>query len=263
MAALPNSQSSAASAATASFAAALLAPLLAFGGMLPAAAADATRPVVVELFTSQGCYSCPPAEAFLGELAQRDDLIALEFHVDYWDDLVYGAAGRWKDVFSDPAYTERQRRYAQSMGSRRVYTPQMVIDGTIEEVGSRRGKVTRAIARARDQWDEAVVVRVEPGASGGLAVTIEGEAGTTSQVWLASFQRNGTTDVSAGENKGKRLVNHNVVTELRQIGEWQGQSLTLELPELRLGPNEGCAVFVQDRELGPILGAAACPHLSS
>ena len=106
-------------------------------------------------------------------------------------------------------------------------------------------------------------MRVEPGASGGLAVTIEGEAGATSQVWLASFQRNGTTDVSAGENKGKRLVNHNVVTELRQIGEWQGQSLTLELPELRLGPNEGCAVFVQDRELGPILGAAACPHLSS
>ena len=97
------------------------------------AAAAEEVPTVVELFTSQGCYSCPPAEAFLGELAKRSDVVALEFHVDYWDDLVYGSAGQWKDPFSDPAYTRRQQVYARGIPGGRVYTPQIVVDGRLED----------------------------------------------------------------------------------------------------------------------------------
>ena len=82
-----------------------------------------TKPVVVELFTSQGCYSCPPAEAYLGELSKNPNIVALEFHVDYWDDLVYGAAGKWKDVFSKPEFTTRQRIYAGNLPDGQVYTP--------------------------------------------------------------------------------------------------------------------------------------------
>lgn len=107
----------------------------------PPANADSAPPVSVELFTSQGCYSCPPAEADLGKLAKRSDVVALEWHVDYWDDLVYGGAGKWKDPFSSPEVTARQRDYNDSIrGQRRVYMPQMIVAGVREAVGSDRSR---------------------------------------------------------------------------------------------------------------------------
>jgi hypothetical protein len=219
---------------------------------------------VVELFTSQSCYSCPPAEAFLGELARQPGVIALEFHVDYWDDLVYGLAGRWKDVYSDPAFTRRQRAYnAVIKGKPTAYTPQMVIDGAQETVGSRRDAVQAAIEAASRDSRPRARVSVAPGPAGGLTVALEGAAAGAAEVWLARFIVARTTQVKAGENNGKSLTNHHVVTELRRIGQWSGGPASVELPEVELGPEEGCAILVQDDRPGPILGAAACPRPSS
>jgi hypothetical protein len=221
-------------------------------------------PTVVELFTSQSCYSCPPAEAFLGELAQQPSVIALEFHVDYWDDLVYGLAGRWKDVYSSPAYTRRQRSYNQAIkGKPTAYTPQMVIDGSREAVGNRRNAVQAAIEAANQDTRPRAQVSITPGATGGLTVALEGAAQAPTQVWLARFILARTTQVQAGENNGKSLTNHHVVTELRQVGQWSGGAARMDLPEVELGPEEGCAILVQDGRPGPILGAATCPRPSS
>ena len=219
---------------------------------------------VVELFTSQSCYSCPPAEAYLGELAGRGDVIALEFHVDYWDELVYGAAGRWKDVFSSPANTERQRVYNRNIrGTTQVHTPQMVIDGHAEAAGTRKGDVENAIAgRSRDQRPRLdVAIANAPG--GGLTVAIDGPVKGPAAVWLARFKRADVTRVQAGENEGKTLTNHHVVTGMERIGMWSGVATTATVQGVALAPGEGCAVLVQNEAQGPILGAAACPPPSA
>jgi len=242
------------------------------GAFAVAAAAD-EPPTVVELFTSQGCYSCPPAEAFLRDLAQEKSVLALEFHVDYWDDLVYGAAGKWKDVFSKREFTERQSGYNRRIRGRgNVYTPQMVIDGRIEAVGSQRLKVLSAIrgaeaARRRPgEGHVAVAVsladsRAEPGS--GATVSLGGGTGAAFaapvDVWMVRLLRERETVVRAGENKGKTLVSRNIVTEIRHIGVWRGHDASFRVPGFSLGDREGCAVLVQDARQGPVLGAGACP----
>lgn len=221
--------------------------------------ADADRasgPVVVELFTSQSCYSCPPAEAYLGELASDPGIVALEWHVDYWDDLVYGAAGRWKDPFSDPAFTERQGLYNRTIrrtGS--VYTPQMVVDGAIEAVGSRRPSVKAAIADA-SRLPKPATVTVSPDGADRLSVQIEGNPNRPTTVWLVQYLRSRTTDVERGENHGKQLVNHNIVRQLDKLANWSGGSvaLTINAPE----PGFGCAILVQRGPGEPIEGAQDC-----
>ncbi len=240
---------------------------LALVGLAPrdGAPAEATAtPTVVELFTSQSCYSCPPAEIFLGELAGRPDVLALEFHVDYWDDLVYGSAGKWKDAFSKPAHTQRQRGYNVSLrGKNSVYTPQMVIDGAAEAVGFRRGAVFSAIEAAASNNRPRVRVALSAGAARGLTIRLAGDAAGPATVWLLRFLRAQTTRVAAGENKDKTLTNHHVVTAIERIGAWRGEASEVVLPEFRLAPEEGCAVVIQDDRPGPILGAAACPLDSS
>ena len=234
--------------------AAIAALALSFGGP-----ARAGGPTVIELFTSQSCYSCPPAEELLGELAEREDLVALEFHVDYWDDLVYGSAGKWKDIFSDPAYTERQRRYAARIRNARVYTPQVVVDGVVQTVGSRRGRVLKLIERSGSAT-KPVRVSVEPAPGGGFTVALESRAGRpAAAVLLARYDIRHVTAVEAGENMGKTLTNHHVVREFREIGYWDGKPVEISLAGIRLGPNQGCAVIVQAPDQGAILGAAACP----
>jgi len=235
----------------------LLAAAAIFGLTVPAHAGG--KPVV-ELFTSQSCYSCPPAEAYLGELAKRGDVIALEYHVDYWDDLVYGLAGRWKDVFSDPAFTARQRAYNIAIRSRgQVYTPQMIVGGTMQTVGSNRGAVEQAIRMAKRAKDSGIDVDVTRRSGGGLAVAVNGEAKASAGVWLVRFERARTTQVKAGENKGKTLTNYHAVREVRRIGAWSGGSKSYDVADLVLASGEGCAVLVQDERPGPILGAAECP----
>ncbi len=224
---------------------------------LPVKAAE-KGPVVVELFTSQGCYSCPPAEAYLGKLAKRSDVIALEFHVDYWDDLVYGAAGKWKDPFSSPANTQRQRQYnTQIRRTAGVYTPQMVIGGQLEAVGSQTGNVEAAISRIAQSGAGPLSVRITPGADGNLNVRIDGQARRAASVWLVSFHRDITTQVRSGENKGKTLTSHNIVSNLQRIGDWRSAPMALTAPMPETG--QGCAVLVQNAATGPVLGAAYCP----
>ena len=222
-------------------------------------AARAGGPTVIELFTSQSCYSCPPAEELLGELADRKDLVALEFHVDYWDDLVYGSAGKWKDIFSDPAYTKRQRRYAARIRNGRVYTPQVVIDGVVQTVGSRRERVLDLIRRS-GAANRPVRVSITSAPDGGFTIGLESSAGRpAAAVLLARYDIRHVTAVEAGENKGKTLTNHHVVREFREVAYWDGMPVEIPLSDVRLGPNQGCAVIVQAPDQGAILGAAACP----
>jgi hypothetical protein len=209
-------------------------------------------PVVVELFTSQGCSSCPPADTLLGELAAEGNVLALSFHVDYWDYI------GWKDPFASPVFTRRQRDYQRSLGARMVYTPQMVIDGRIDVVGSRRGEVRRAIAQSATHSKLPVTIdSSEPGELLARIPAAEVDLADPAVVWLVQFDGKQVTDVKRGENSGATLVNHNVVREIRQLGEWRGAAIDLPLG-LRMDDigAGGCAVIVQSGPTGPIIGAA-------
>jgi len=218
--------------------------LVAIGWSRPGAAGDG--PVVVELFTSQGCNSCPPADALLDELTAREDVIALSFHVDYWDYI------GWSDPFADPAYTQRQRNYRPHLGNRFIYTPQMVIDGQIDVVGSRRSQVSRAIDQAKDHEKLAVSL-----SSTEISLPAGEAPSGRATVWLAFIDQRHETEVAAGENGGRKLVNANVVRKLSAVGTWNGEALSIPLPagEAEAG-RYGCAVLVQDDSSGRILGAA-------
>ncbi len=223
------------------------------------ATAAGLKPTVVELFTSQSCYSCPPAEEFLTDLATEKSLVALEFHVDYWDDLVYGAAGKWKDVFSKRAYTERQSVYNRNIRGRpNVYTPQMVIDGHLEAVGSRRLQVLSRIREAEKDRRARLDVSAAVDPAAGANVRLAGPVDRKAAVWIVRYIKERRTEVRAGENKGKSLLSRNVVTEMRRVGDWKGHETSISVPDFRLADGEGCAVLVQDEALGPILGAATC-----
>lgn len=216
-----------------------------------AADPGAERPVVVELFTSQGCSSCPPADAVLGELAHQPGVLALSFHVDYWDYI------GWKDPFAAAQFTERQRDYAAKLGLRYVYTPQIVVDGRHDIVGSKRRQVTDAIEEA-SRSAPAVMVTLEA-ENGGRALLSAGAApkgGAT--VWLVTFDDAHETQVVRGENSGKALVNSNVVRELTTLGTWDGEAkeFQLDVAAARAEGRGGCAVIVQQGRGGPVIGAA-------
>ncbi len=201
-----------------------------------------TRPVVVELFTSQGCSSCPPADAVLAELAARNDVIALGFHVDYWDGL------GWKDPLSAAGSTERQNNYAAVFGRKEVYTPQIVIDGQRQAIGSHRADVLDAIAGARPE--AAAPISFAPDRR---QVTIGGGEGTGT-VTLFGFVRNRMTEVRRGENAGHTARDVNGVVQLAKLGPWTGaaESFPIDPPDAE----HGLAVLVQAQD-GRILGAAA------
>jgi hypothetical protein len=235
----------------------LLTVALLVGGLGSIATADesapAEAPVVVELFTSQGCNSCPPADALLGELAQRSGLVALAFHVDYWNYI------GWQDPFSSPEATKRQRDYAQSLGLSSVYTPEMVVDGSFDIVGSNRARVDQVIASASQRQKLPVAIATTP--AGGWLVTIPaGETDQPATVWLALYDRQHSTPVRRGENAGKTLTDYNIVREFRPIGQWNGAKLDLPLD---IGATDlaerGFAVIVQAATAGRILGAALAP----
>jgi hypothetical protein len=233
---------------------AMVASLAAFGatGAHGTPPDSGQTPVVVELFTSQGCSSCPPADAFLGELAAEGNVLALAFHVDYWDYI------GWKDPFASPQFTQRQRDYQRSLGTRVVYTPQMVIDGRIDAVGSRRGEVRHAIAQSATHAKVPVVI--DSSATGELVVRIpaaEIDQADPAVVWLIRFDGKHVTEVKRGENSGSTLTDYNVVREMRNLGEWRGGALDLPLG-IRMADigASGCAVIVQSGSTGPIIGAA-------
>lgn len=208
-----------------------------------------SQAVVVELFTSQGCSSCPPADAFLGELAERDDVIALSMHVDYWDYI------GWADPFAIPETTTRQKGYRDQLERRYVYTPQMVIDGKREAVGSRRSAVMEMIEASAAE-PKPVEIRFD--ASSGTVVVPAGTApaeGAT--IWLAVYDAKHETDIQKGENHGKVIRYSNVVRRLQSIGLWTGEELELSIDLAAAAANgrDGCAVIVQQGTTGPVLGA--------
>ncbi len=223
----------------------------------PFSLAAAERPLtVVELFTSQGCSSCPPADAFLGELAGRDDVLALSFHVDYWDYI------GWKDPFASADYTRRQRDYSRKLGLRYVYTPQMVIQGAAHVTGSDRSAVLDRIEKNRAL--ARLPVELRQGDDGAVRLSVadapaRGEAAEEADVWLVVFDREHLTPVRRGENKGRKLRNYNVVRQLTRIATWRGKALAMAVtvPDMVPGGGQACAVLVQSTETGRILGAAA------
>ena len=230
----------------------LLAAAVAAGFAAAPGRAQDKAPVVVELFTSEGCSSCPPADAFLGELAQRPDVVALAFHVDYWDYI------GWKDPYAHAAFTQRQHEYAAALGLHMVYTPQMVVDGRTDVVGSERGSVEAAIGKAAAQ--PKLAVAIEKGAGGAYRAVIPAAAapsGGPATVWLAVFDSEQETRVKRGENGGRTLKEFNIVREWRQIGTWKGDALTLPIDIAMGDPDRnGCAIVVQSGPVGPVLGAA-------
>jgi hypothetical protein len=229
----------------------LIASAVAFGGTAADLAA-AERKAVVELFTSQGCSSCPPADAYLAELARRGDVLALSFHVDYWNYI------GWRDPFSKSQWSDRQRAYGHVLHRRYVYTPQMVIDGAAEAVGSRRAQVARLIEEALRR--EKLDVEITHPDNDNIRIRVAAQAGykgPDATVWLAFYDTERTTSVDAGENDGRMLTNTNVVHSLARIGDWRGEAKHWTLPVEAVGGKgrDGCAILVQAGGTGRILGA--------
>lgn len=211
--------------------------------LVPLAAAAGERPVVIELFTSQGCSSCPPAEALLGNLAGRPNILPLSFHVTYWNKL------GWTDAFSFEGATHRQEAYAAQLGSGSPFTPQAVIDGRTSVIGSRRGDVEAALARAASRSGGADVALTREGDSVRVRV---GAGDGAARILLVGFDRERTTPIGRGENRGRTIRQSNVVRSLRAIGSWSGKAVALT----EAAPaGEDVAVILQAAD-GSIVGAA-------
>jgi hypothetical protein len=212
-------------------------------GLSPVVAHAAERPVVVELFTSQGCSSCPPANAYLNELSRgRRDVLALAFHVTYWDRL------GWKDPFSMEAATDRQAVYGRRFGDG-SYTPEIVADGAAGMVGSDRGEVGSAIENAKHKGQTAAAVSVT---RNGDQLSIEVGAGSgQGRILLIGFDREHTTAIGRGENSGRTLIEANVVRSFRAVGQWSGAAVRLNE---RFPQGQDVAVVLEASD-GRIIGA--------
>jgi hypothetical protein len=213
-------------------------------GGAPTFSADANHPTVIELFQSQGCSSCPPANASLIQYSTRPDVLALNFAVDYWDRL------GWKDTFSKAEWTQRQYDYSHAMHGSGVYTPQIVVNGRVDGVGDEVSEM-EALARKTDRGASGPEVRIE----GGEAVVGAGTAPSHgADVWLALYDpRTVEVAVPRGENAGRTLPHKNIVHRLVLLGHWNGQAARFPLPA---GEGFARAVIVQSAGTGPILAAA-------
>jgi len=212
------------------------------------AAQQGENPVVVELFSSQGCSSCPPADRMLARLAQRDDVIALALHVDYWDYI------GWKDSFAQPAFTARQKGYAYAAGQRSVYTPQIVVNGLDHVMGANSMDVMDRIRAHQDQRSP-VAVRLSR-ASGSLLVEADAAKPVGSmEVFLVRYRPSASVRVARGENAGRTLDYANVVTEWSLLGRWPGDG-PLRMSVVLRGDNPA-VVLIQKPDHGPIVAAAS------
>lgn len=217
--------------------------------LLPVAgSADSKRPVVIELYTSQGCSACPSADALLSDLAARDDVIALALHVDYWDYI------GWKDTFAEPAFAARQKAYARAVGKKMVFTPQMVVNGTQRIVGV--DAVGLAALLKSDAGRPAVDLeilrtgdRLSVQAAGGAAVP----AGSVVQI--VQYIPQATVEIARGENAGRTITYSNIVANWQEVAVWDGGK-PLDL-QLLVAGDLGVAVLVQAPGSGPIVAAAA------
>ncbi len=226
---------------------------------IPLATGAGSAPIVAELFTSQSCSSCPPAEKLFAELSDRGNLIVLEWHVDYWDRLVHGRAGSWKDPYSNPAYTKRQRDYNRALrGTGAVYTPQAVINGAQETVGNQRSEIEAQLKPAPHATTRIKVI--EDGAH--LNVEIDAYVSVLKRdadIVRLTLLPGQTTAVPSGENRGVTLASKNIVLDAKTIGAYRGEAQTLTIQPPATG--ETCAIIIQEKrgaQLGPIIGASYC-----
>ncbi|MFM9940902.1 MAG: DUF1223 domain-containing protein [Hyphomicrobiaceae bacterium] len=239
------------------------------GGLTPASAQEQrvsalTQPkvkAVLELYTSQGCSSCPPADVLLESYTKRADIVALSFSVDYWDYL------GWKDTLANPKFTARQKYYAKHRGDGRVYTPQVVVNGLSHAVGNSAREIDQAIeatqkAFAKSQVPVSVRMEAERLIIEAGAATV-GDGAQDATIWLAVIQPVVEVAVRSGENRGKSLRYHNVVREMTPVGMWSGKALTVRLDRdtVKLPETDSAAVIIQAGKAGPILGAAMIPKL--
>lgn len=215
-------------------------------GVVPAQAAD--NVVLIELFTSQGCSSCPPADRNLAALTDRDDVLALSMHVDYWDYL------GWRDTFARPEHSQRQYDYRNFMGARVVYTPQMVIGGRADVPGYRPDLIEEAVAKQAQQTASADITIDEMNGMLKAWIRTSNDPGRCT-IWMVSYDKSATVDIARGENAGKSITYHNVVDKMMRVGAWQGeQAATIDVPQPR--PGEGIAIFLQNDETGRVLATS-------
>ncbi|MEW6257287.1 MAG: DUF1223 domain-containing protein [Pseudomonadota bacterium] len=225
----------------------------------PTSAGSPAPKAVVELYTSQGCASCPPADALMGELAKDPELIAITLAVDYWDYV------GWKDTLAKHGHSLRQKAYAEQRGDRMIYTPQMIVDGQLPAKGSDKAAVLRAVARAKEphfslnvpvslsRRNDQLVIEV-----GGLPKPVPG---LTADIWVCPVLSSHEVAIGRGENAGKTVNYTNVVRGWIRLGPWTGQpaNFTLPLKLVRPENEDGVVVMVQagtPTAPGPILGAA-------
>jgi hypothetical protein len=209
----------------------------------PALAFSAERPIVVELFTSQGCSSCPPADTYLTELSHQHDILPLAFHVTYWNDL------GWKDPYSLEAATQRQAAYGARFGDG-SYTPEMVVDGRKGFVGSNRVTAEQIIAAAKRSDPTAAKLALTR-RGGGVSIEIGSGAGHA-DVILVGFDPRHRTVIGRGENGGRTLTESNIVRSIRHVGEWNGAAVSLHV---ETPPGQQAAVLLEAPD-GSIIGAA-------
>jgi hypothetical protein len=217
---------------------------------------------VVELFTSQGCSSCPPADKLAGELARDPSLVVLSLPIDYWDYL------GWKDTLALPGHANRQRAYSKVRGDREVYTPQVVVNGAVHTLGSDKGAIENAIAQTRKQDGTLSLPLSMSIANDSVAITIpaannaaQGGAAQKAEVWLCPITRDVTVSIGRGENTGHTVTYHNVVRRWVKLGDWNGsaRSFTVPLRDVTSVGGDAVAVVVQSgtkEAPGNMLGAA-------
>ncbi|MDE2329398.1 MAG: DUF1223 domain-containing protein [Bradyrhizobium sp.] len=222
--------------------------------------AQATDPrAVVELFTSQGCSSCPPADRLMGELSKDPSIIALSMPIDYWDYL------GWKDTLADSRFSALQRAYSHMRGDRDVYTPQAVINGSVHVIGSDRPGIENAIEET-GKTNGVMSVPVSMSVTGrqinvSVAASRSGPAAMRGEVWICSVSKAVPISIGRGENRGREITYYNVVRNLLKVGDWNGtpSSWTVPLENISRDGVDAAAVYVQDGNRdrpGPMLGAA-------
>jgi hypothetical protein len=236
------------------------APLVAGLLLASCALASAGQPrALLELFTSQGCSSCPPADKLIGELASDPSLVAVSVPIDYWDYL------GWKDTLASSGHSARQRAYARVRGDRQVYTPQIVVNGSTHVLGSDRAAIERAIT----QTDRNAAIMSLPVllSLGGGALNVKVAAGkehVSGEVWLCPLARSVPVEIGRGENSGRTVTYHNVVRHWLKLGDWSGTDLAWSVPisSILAEESDAAVVMVQQgtrEKPGVILGAAFAP----
>jgi hypothetical protein len=233
------------------------APLIAGIWIGTVAVADAEPRALLELFTSQGCSSCPSADKLLGEFAGDPSVVALSLPIDIWDYL------GWKDTLANPAHTARQRAYARLRGDRQVYTPQIVVNGVMHVLGSDRPAIERTIAQTdRNPSVMSVPVLV---AVGGKALSVKVPAEDNDhvggEVWLCPLMKSVPVEIGRGENRGRTVTYHNVVRRWIKLGEWTGAdaSWTVPMSDIKSDEIDAVAVMIQEgtrEKPGIVMGAA-------